>query len=66
MKKKTLLTILAACLLTMGLGSCCFEDWYDAPYGHYGYYHSRPHYDRYHGHHHGHHGPNAEIAPQGE
>lgn len=68
MKKKTLLTLIAACLLTLGLGSCCcFDDWYD--YGHhgygYGYYDRGPGYHHGGGHHH-HHGPNAEVAPQAE
>lgn len=65
MKKKTLLTLLAACLLTMGLSSCfCYDD-YGYGYGYRSYYHHRPTPRAYHhgGHHH-HHGPNAEMMPE--
>ena len=63
MKKKTLLTLIAACLLTLGLGSCCIYDDYGYGYGHRGYYHHRPAYRSYHGGHYYHHGPNAEMMP---
>lgn len=63
MKKKTLLSLIAACLFTATLTSCFYDDpWY---YGHRhygsGYYRSAP--PRHYGHHGGyyHHGPNAEM-----
>ncbi len=65
MKKKTLLTLLAACLLTLCLGSCCIYDDYGYGYGYgrRGYYHHRPEYRPHHGGGHNyHHGPNAQAA----
>lgn len=71
MKKKTLLTLLAACLLTLGLGSCCiYDDYgYGYGYGHRGYYHHSPSYRSHHSYHRGHHyyhGPNAEMTPEAQ
>lgn len=62
MKKKTLLTLLAACLLTLGLSSCCYDGYYGYGHRHYGHSYRGGGHHHYHGGHSYYYGPNAQVA----